>query len=109
MKRSFFGLAALFVVGMLALPASADSLTQGFEGPNWASGTPLVGAEGWTYTGGSSYDVGIEPNGIDGQSVRTAEEAVRILGRRASRTPMDLGLQRLVNGTMQPRAVRVPR
>ena len=70
MKRSFFGLAALFVVGMLALPASADSLTQGFEGPNWASGTPLVGAEGWTYTGGSSYDVGIEPNGIDGQSVR---------------------------------------
>ncbi len=48
----------------------ADSLTQGFEG--FTAGTPLVGAEGWTYTGGTNYDVGITDNlsGITGQSLR---------------------------------------
>jgi hypothetical protein len=46
----------------------ADSLTQGFD--NFAVGTPLVGTEGWTYTGGNSYDVGITDTGITGNSVR---------------------------------------
>ncbi len=69
MKRAIVGLAALFVMGMLAMPASADSLTQGFE--DFAPGTPLVGSEGWTYTGAGLYDVGIEENGINGtKSVR---------------------------------------
>jgi hypothetical protein len=70
LKRALVGLAALCVLGTLALPASADSQTQDFEG--FATGTPLVasGSSGWTYTGGSSYDVGIQPSGISGNSVR---------------------------------------
>jgi hypothetical protein len=53
------------------MPAFADSSgTQTFEG--FASGTPLAQAEGWTYTGGTNYDVGITAaaDGIDGQSLR---------------------------------------
>jgi hypothetical protein len=69
LKRAILiGLAAL-LVGMLALPASADSLTEGFE--SFATGTPLVADNDWTYTGAGLYDVGIEQNGINGtKSVR---------------------------------------
>jgi hypothetical protein len=54
---------------LAASSASADTLgPEGFEG--FTPGTSLQAANGWTYTGGSSYDVGIEPSGITGQSVR---------------------------------------
>jgi hypothetical protein len=46
---------------------------------------------------------------VDGMAVHTAEDAVRALSRHAARTPLELNVQRLVNGTMQWRTVRVPR
>jgi serine protease Do len=46
---------------------------------------------------------------IDGQAVRTAEEAVRVLSRHTSHSSLELGFHRLVNGAMQWRTVRVPR
>jgi hypothetical protein len=70
MKRAaMVGLAAL-LMGMLALPASADNLSEGFSGNGWSVGNPLVAANGWNYTGGSLYDIELVPSGIDGQSVR---------------------------------------
>ena len=68
MRKASFAVVAMVASLLLVLPASADSLTQGFD--NFAPVTPLVGTEGWTYTGGLQYDVGIEPNGINGNSVR---------------------------------------
>ena len=66
--KALMGVMAFAAMLLLALPAMADSVTQGFD--NFAPVTPLVGIEGWTYTGGSQYDVGIEANGINGNSVR---------------------------------------
>ena len=67
---SFVGAVAIAASLLLATPVMADSLTQGFEG--FTPQTPLLSAEGWTYTGGANYDVGITAaaDGIDGQSVR---------------------------------------
>ena len=42
------------------------------------------------------------------QPIRTADEALRALGRRADRGPVDLVLQRQVDGTRRPLTVRVP-
>jgi hypothetical protein len=70
-KASFVGAVATAASLLLATPVMADALgPQGFEG--FAPGTPLVGAEGWTYTGGTQYDVGITAaaDGIQGQSLR---------------------------------------
>jgi len=44
----------------------------------------------------------------DNQPIRTADDAIRALGRRADRGPVDLVLQRQVDGTLRPLAVRVP-
>jgi len=69
LKRAWKAVLAGLFVAAIAMPAFADSSgTQTFTG--FAAGTPLAQAEGWTYTGGNSYDVGIEANGIDGNSVR---------------------------------------
>jgi hypothetical protein len=68
MRKVSYAVVALVASLLLVLPASADSLTQGFD--NFAPVTPLIGTEGWTYTGGTNYDVGIEANGINGNSVR---------------------------------------
>jgi hypothetical protein len=61
-------LAGLFVAAM-AMPASADAMgPQTFTGFNAVN--PLQPVEGWTYTGGSSYDVGITSAGITGNSLQ---------------------------------------
>jgi hypothetical protein len=73
LKRAWKAVLAGLFVAAIAMPASADSLgPQGFEAPRFTAGTPLVGADGWTYTGGTNYDVGITAatDGIDGQSLR---------------------------------------
>jgi serine protease Do len=43
-----------------------------------------------------------------GQPIRTAEEAARVLTQRANQNPIELGLQRRVNGAMQSRSVKIP-
>jgi hypothetical protein len=71
MKRAWKAVVAGLFVAAMAMPASADSSgTQTFEG--FAPGTPLIASEGWMYTGGPSYDVGITAaaDGIQGQSLR---------------------------------------
>jgi hypothetical protein len=71
MKRAWKAVLAGLFVAAMAMPASAAvSGPQTFEG--FAPGTPLVATDGWTYTGGASYDVGITAaaDGIQGQSLR---------------------------------------
>ncbi|MBX6315610.1 MAG: hypothetical protein IRY99_22255, partial [Isosphaeraceae bacterium] len=47
-------------------------------------------------------------NTVGGRPVRTAEEAARALSARVGRGPLDLGLQRWVNGSRQPLTVQIP-
>ena len=68
MKRAIIGLAALFMIGMLAQPATAASVDlEDFTG--WAPGPPLVVQEGWKFEGAGKYDVGMFSN-IQGNAVR---------------------------------------
>ncbi len=67
MKRAIVGLAALFVMGMLAQPATADSVVEDFTG--WAPGPPLAVEEGWKFEGAGKYDIGMFSN-IQGNAVR---------------------------------------
>jgi hypothetical protein len=67
------------------MPAMADSLpTEDFSG--WTPQNPLTAAQAtshvWKYTGGSSYDVGIEDTGDTGNDV--TGNAVRISNRTMS-------------------------
>jgi hypothetical protein len=71
MKRAWKAvLAGLFVAAIASPALAAPSLpTEGFEG--FTAITPLQPTNGWAYTGGSQYDVGIVGTGIGGtQSVR---------------------------------------
>ena len=67
MKRAIVGLAALFVMGMLAQPATADSVVEDFTG--WAPGPPLTVQDGWKFEGAGKYDIGMFSN-IQGNAVR---------------------------------------
>ena len=62
------GLAAQLMVGMAQRSHRNALPTEGFEtsrpAPRWSS------SNGWTYTGGNNYDIGIEASGITGKSVR---------------------------------------
>ena len=73
LKRAILiGLAAL-LVGLLALPAMADTAAQEkFEGFTAQTSLTSANAEanGWSYTGAVPYDIGTVANGIDGQSLR---------------------------------------
>ncbi|HEX8200429.1 MAG TPA: trypsin-like peptidase domain-containing protein, partial [Isosphaeraceae bacterium] len=44
----------------------------------------------------------------DGQPIRTAEDAIRILTPRPGRAAVELDVQRRVNGTMRGRTIRIP-
>ena len=82
MRNKLFRLAASTIVATVmasvvvsAMPQAAMAAptlpAEGFEAPTWASGTPLQPVNNWTYTSGSSRDVGIAANGINnGQSLR---------------------------------------
>jgi serine protease Do len=45
---------------------------------------------------------------IGGRTVRSVDEVLHALGQGSGSTPLDLVLQRRVNGTMQGRAIRIP-
>ena len=62
-------MASIVVNAMPQAALAAPTATEEFNAP-WASGTPLVAQNGWGYTGGNLYDVGVVGSGIDGQSVR---------------------------------------
>ena len=70
MKRAWKAVLAGLFVAAIALPASAATLpSEGFEG--FAPGNPFQPINGWAYSNGLNYDVGIAPTGIDGtQSLR---------------------------------------
>jgi hypothetical protein len=73
MKKAFVGMLATLAMLLLAVSASAETVTENFTGFT-APETPLTAGnatgQGWTYTGGSSYDVGITDTGIAGNSLR---------------------------------------
>jgi hypothetical protein len=75
MRKASFAAVAMFASLLLLAPlaAQAESLgPQGFEAPTFTAGTPLNGADGWTFGVPTNYDVGITDatDGIDGQSLR---------------------------------------
>jgi hypothetical protein len=63
--KALMGAVAMAATLLLATPAMADTLLETFTG--WPTG-PLTAAtataHGWTYTGGSQYDVSIQDNGL---------------------------------------------
>jgi hypothetical protein len=64
-KHAFMGAVAMAATLLLATPVMADTLLETFTG--WPTG-PLTAAtataHGWTYTGGSQYDVSIQDNAL---------------------------------------------
>ena len=69
MKRAWKAVLAGLFVAAIAMPAMAADLgPEDFE--SFAPASPLVGQGGWTYTGGSSYDVGINEDLGGNQAVR---------------------------------------
>lgn len=69
-KGSFVGAVAMAASLLLATPALAvSSFSEGFGTFN--VGTPLQPTNGWAYTGGNSYDVGIvDKDGLGDKAVR---------------------------------------
>ena len=69
MKRAWKAVLAGLFVAAIAMPAMAADLgPEGFE--SFSPVSPLVGQGGWTYSGGSSYDVGINEDLGGNQAVR---------------------------------------
>jgi len=69
LKRAWKAVLAGLFVAAIAMPAMAADLgPEGFE--SFSPVSPLVGQGGWTYSGGSSYDVGINEDLGGNQAVR---------------------------------------